>query len=200
MGVGSSLDDDGHPARAAADNPTEAPDEHIASAFAAGLDWALAEAFRRWAPLVHTIALRSLGHAADADDVTQQVFVQAWRSRGSYDAAIRPLPAWLTGVTRHAIADRMAMRARERNLALRLVRLAAPSVESVDVADAVYVGHLLDQLPQPRRGILELAYLGHHTHAEVAARTGLPLGTVKSHIRRGLADLRSHLEATDEPS
>ena len=59
---------------------------------------------------------------------------------------------------------------------------------------------LLEQVPQPRRALLELAYLGHHTHAEIAARTGLPLGTVKSHIRRGLADLRSQLEATDEPS
>ena len=178
-----------------------ADDVTIATAFADGLEWALAEAYRRWSPLVHTIALRSLAHAADAEDVTQQVFVQAWRSRGTYDATLRPLPAWLTGVTRHAVADRMATRARERNLARRLVLLAPPKPDVVeDVADAVYVEHLLDQVPHPRREVLELAYLGHHTHAEIAARTGMPLGTVKSHIRRGLADLRSQLEATDEPS
>ena len=201
MSLGRSFDDSGHGSRGAAASAPEAPDEHVASAFAAGLDWALAEAYRRWSPLVHTIALRSLVHAADAEDVTQQVFVQAWRSRETYDARIRPLPAWLTGVTRHAVADRMATRARERRLALRLVLSEAARPDpSDDVADAVFVGHLLDGLPQPRRSILELAYLGHHTHAEIAERTGLPLGTVKSHIRRGLADLRTHLEATDDPS
>ena len=201
MSVGRSLDDGEHDARGPSVSAPEVPDEHVASAFAAGLDWALEEAYRRWSPLVHTIALRSLVHVADAEDVTQQVFVQAWRSRGTYDAAIRPLPAWLTGVTRHAIADRIATRARERRLALRLVSSERPRTESADdIADAVYVGHLLEQVPQPRRALLELAYLGHHTHAEIAARTGLPLGTVKSHIRRGLADLRSQLEATDEPS
>lgn len=184
--------------RAAEDS---ASDERIASAFAAGLDWALAEAYRRWSPLVHTIALRSLDHAADAEDVTQQVFVQAWRSRATYNATVRPLPAWLTGVTRHAVADKLATRARERKLARRLVLLAPPIPASVDdVADAVYVEHLLDQVPHPRRAVLELAYLGHHTHAEIAERTGMPLGTVKSHIRRGLADLRSQLEASDESS
>ncbi len=167
----------------------------------AGLDWALAEAYRRWSPLVHTVALRTLADAADAEDVTQQVFVQAWRSRGTYDASVRPLPAWLTGVTRHAVADKMATRARDRNLARRLI-LLAPSIPdtSEEIADAVYVEHLLGRVPPPRREILELAYLGHHTHAEIAARTGMPLGTVKSHIRRGLADLRTQLEVTDGPS
>lgn len=186
---------------AAVEQALGASEEHLAAAFADGLDWALAEAYRRWSPLVHTIALRSLAHAADAEDVTQQVFVQAWRSSRTYDATVRPLPAWLTGVTRHVVADRMATRARERNLARRLVLLAPPTPASVDdVADAVYVEHLLGRVPQPRREVLELAYLGHHTHAEIAARTGMPLGTVKSHIRRGLADLRSQLEVTDEPS
>lgn len=200
---GSPLSDDAgrNADGAAVDRALGASEEHLAAAFAAGLDWALAEAYRRWSPLVHTIALRSLGHAADAEDVTQQVFVQAWRSRGTYDADVRPLPAWLTGVARHAVADRMATRARDHKLARRLVLLAPPVVDTVDdVADSVYVENLLGHVPHPRREVLELAYLGHHTHAEIAARTGMPLGTVKSHIRRGLADLRSQLEVSDEPS
>lgn len=187
--------------RAPLHGPLEVDDEHVASAFADGLDWALEEAFRRWSPLVHTIALRSLVHRADAEDATQQVFVQAWRSRHTYDADIRPLAAWLTGITRHVVADTQIRRARERRLAQRLV-LMTPSTDGTveDVADAVYIEHLLHQVPEPRRAVLELAFLGHLTHAEVAAQTGLPLGTVKSHIRRGLADLRDRLEASDEPS
>ena len=189
------------PSRLAAGSAGEADDEHVASAFAAGLEWALEEAYRRWSPLVHTIALRSLAQRADAEDATQQVFVQAWRGRHTYDADIRPLPAWLTGITRHVVADTQIGRARERRLAQRLV-LMTPSTEATvdEVADAVYVEHLLHQVPEPRREVLGLAFLGHMTHAEVAERTGLPLGTVKSHIRRGLADLRDQLEASDDAS
>jgi RNA polymerase sigma-70 factor (ECF subfamily) len=178
-----------------------ADDDDVATAFAAGRDWALEEAYRRWSSLVHTIAVRSLPQLADAEDVTQQVFVQAWRSRHTYDAAVRPLAAWLTGITRHVVADTYARRARERRLAQRLVVMTPSGADTVDdVADAVLVEHLLHQVPEPRREVLGLAFLGHMTHAEVAERTGLPLGTVKSHIRRGLADLRDQLEASDDAS
>jgi hypothetical protein len=56
-------------------------DAEVAAAFADGEEWALAEAYRRWSPLVHTLAVRTLGHVMDAEDVTQQVFIKAWKSR-----------------------------------------------------------------------------------------------------------------------
>ncbi len=65
------------------------------------------------------------------------------------------------------------------------------------MTDALVVADLLAQLDQPRRDVVALAFLEGLTHAEVCARTGLPLGTVKSHIRRGLSQLRHHLGAVD---
>ena len=59
---------------------------------------------------------------------------------------------------------------------------------------------LLEHLEQPRRKVVELAFLGGLSHAEICTRTGLPLGTVKSHIRRGLTQLRDHLGVDDDAS
>ncbi|PJI93733.1 RNA polymerase sigma factor [Luteimicrobium subarcticum] len=172
----------------------------------AGDDAALEEAYGRWGTLVHTIALRGTGDARLAEDVTQQVFVAAWRGRASFDPGIRPLPAWLVGIARHTVSDVLAARARDARLAARAVVASAGSTvvaadPTVDaVVDAVVVSEGLARVGQPRRSVLELAFFAQLTHREIAEHLGMPLGTVKSHVRRGLLELREVLEVTDEPS
>jgi RNA polymerase sigma-70 factor (ECF subfamily) len=177
----------------------------ISESFAAGDDGALAEAYRRWSPLVFTIARQSLRDHTDAEDVTQRVFLQAWRSRTSYDPARRPLPAWLVGITRHVVADRHGEHSRQRNLQQRAEAAvdAVPAVEpgiADQVADAVVVADGLARLPQQRRQVVELSFFDGMTHSQIAESLDLPLGTVKSHIRRGLIELKTMLEVSDEPS
>jgi RNA polymerase sigma-70 factor (ECF subfamily) len=176
--------------------PPEWDDDALARAFASGDELALAEAYRRWAPFVHTLALRALGSAADAEDVTQQVFVSAWRGRTGYRAERGPLPAWLTGITRNAVADALGRRSRDvrglHAVASRADREPEPDVARV--ADRVLVADELDRLGEPQRTILALAFYGDLTHDEIARRLELPLGTVKSHIRRSLLRLRDRLE------
>jgi RNA polymerase sigma factor (sigma-70 family) len=182
------------PARDAA----EPDDDEIGRRFAAGDEAALALAYRRWAGQVHGMAVRAFGPGPDAEDVTQQTFVSAWTGRAGYRPDKGPLPAWLVGVARHKIADTWARRARQRReteaaISEIPVGHVTPGVDT-RVADRVLVLDELDRLDQPQRGIIELAFFEDLTHAQIAARTGLPLGTVKSHIRRTLERLRTRLE------
>jgi|tagenome__1003787_1003787.scaffolds.fasta_scaffold20797406_2 RNA polymerase sigma factor (sigma-70 family) len=176
----------------------EPTDAEVGRLFAAGDERALAWAYERWGGLVHGIATRALGSSADAEDVTQQVFVSAWTGRGGYRADAGPLPAWLVGITRHRVADAFARRRREER-----ERQAVSAHPDADAAGHRFESRaedrlvLLDELArigEPQRGIMELAFFHDLTHEQIAARTGLPLGTVKSHIRRTLVRLRSRLE------
>ncbi len=176
---------------------TEPDDAEVGRRFEAGDERALALAYERWGGLVHGIAVRALGSTADAEDVTQQVFVSAWTGRSGYRADQGPLPAWLVGITRHRIADAFARRKREERERLAVAALPDPDTGRTPAADPDDRLVLLDELAridQPQRGIMELAFFHDLTHEQIAARTGLPLGTVKSHIRRTLVRLRSRLE------
>lgn len=179
----------------------EAPEESVealAVRFRAGHEDALGEVYDRWSALVHTYALRALGDTHDAEDVTQQVFVAAWRSRETMTPGPSTFPAWLLGIARHKISDARAARARD---ARRLDAVAAVTVpdETTDgddalVPDRLVVRQAVDEMGEPRRTILLLAFWQDLTHADIAASTGLPLGTVKSHLRRGLTQLHRTLE------
>ena len=179
----------------------EPDDQEVGRRFAAGEEQALAWAYERWAGQVHGMAVRAFGPGPDAEDVTQQTFVSAWIGRAGFKPEKGPLPAWLVGVCRHKIADTWAKRDRQRRETEAAVseaqaRPAGPVTAGVDtaVADRVLLLDELDLLGQPQRGIIELAFFEDLTHAQIATRTGLPLGTVKSHIRRTLERLRIRLE------
>ena len=198
MGSVVGVDPDPSPAPRAAPEPDDA---EIGRRFAAADEQALAWAYERWAGQVHGMAVRAFGPGPDAEDVTQQTFVSAWTGRAGYRPEKGPLPAWLVGVARHKIADTWARREKHRREteAAMWDAQAAPggrATAGVDnaVADRVLLLDELDLLGQPQRGIIELAFFEDLTHAQIAARTGIPLGTVKSHIRRTLERLRSRLE------
>lgn len=179
--------------------PAQEPsDADVARRFCAGDETALALAYERWAGQVHGLAVRALGSGPDAEDVTQQTFVAAWTGRASYSAGAGPLPAWLTGICRHKIADAWAKLERQRRSAQAVAAdaLAAPAGAPLDgtVADRVLLLGELNRIGQPQRRIIELAFFEDLTHSQIADRTGLPLGTVKSHIRRTLERLRDRLE------
>jgi len=179
----------------------EPDDAEVGRRFAAGEEQALAWAYERWAGQVHGMAVRAFGPGPDAEDVTQQVFVAAWTGRKGYRPDAGPLPGWLVGICRHKIADTWARRERQRReteAAISEVQAApaGPVTGGIDaaVADRVLLLEELELIGQPQRGIIELAFYEDLTHAQIAARTGLPLGTVKSHIRRTLERLRGRLE------
>ncbi|MBC7678567.1 MAG: sigma-70 family RNA polymerase sigma factor [Pseudorhodobacter sp.] len=169
----------------------------LARRFVAGDEQALRTVYDRWSPLVLHLGQRCLPRSYDAEDLTQQVFVAAWRGRGTYDPERGTLPGWLTGITRNQVADRLRLHARERSLQDQLAATGtAPTGPGIadQVLDRLVVAEELAQLPDEPRRVVELAFFDDLTQVEIAELTGLPLGTVKSHLRRSLARLRHRWE------
>ncbi len=179
-------------------SPAEADDRAwLAAGLAAGSHDALEAIYRRWGSLVLGICLRALGNRSDAEDVTQAVFVSAWGSRHTLQPSENALPGWLIGITRRRIADELAQRYRSNDTMTAVVR-AHPGTTSTPgldrLVDGLVLAHEVEQLGEPRRTILRLAFVEDRTHEQIAATLGLPLGTIKSHIRRSLVQLRSQLK------
>ncbi|MFG3039701.1 sigma-70 family RNA polymerase sigma factor [Streptomyces sp. NPDC048330] len=176
-------------------------DEEIGRGLVEGDERCLALAHRRWSTLVHTLAARVLGDPREAEDVTQQVFLAAWRGRAGYDPRRGPVPAWLVGITRRKTADALTARTRRHDLvaaagaALPPASASASPEEPGHVLDRIVVTRELARLPSVQRDVLALAFFADLTQVQIADRTGLPLGTVKSHARRGLQRMRRVLVA-----
>lgn len=176
-------------------------DDDLPQLFASGEPDAMQYVYDAHVRLVYTLCLRALDNPQDAEDAVQTVFTRAWRSRDAYDPT-RPLGGWLTGITRRVILDIAAERDRRRRIEREAAdheRLPGPPALADEVVDRVLVHDALDRLEPPRDEILRLAFVRDLPQKEIAARLDLPVGTVKSHIHRGLATLRRTLEVTSDP-
>jgi RNA polymerase sigma-70 factor (ECF subfamily) len=159
-------------------------------------------------PGVYGAALRVLGNPATAQDVAQDVFLRLWRRPGGFDAARGDLGAYLRLMARSRALD-LWRSAQAGDRATDRLKIAsgreAPRAEEQPAAHLERDEHqrrvraALGALPEPQREAVVLAYWGGLTADEIAARSGVPLGTAKSRVRLGLRRLRAELEnATGE--
>jgi RNA polymerase sigma-70 factor, ECF subfamily len=162
-----------------------ATETELSIGFARGDEACLQEVFRRLAPLIYTIAHRALDSSSDGEEITQEVFVSAWRARDNYQAEKGSLSGWLIGITRHRIADRQRARGRD----LRLVQAVTNTTDQVQpetlstLVDRIVLTEEIGRLPPPRGTILQLAFWEGRSYPQIAEQLDLPLGTVKSHAR-----------------
>jgi RNA polymerase sigma factor (sigma-70 family) len=191
-------------ATASRDHGAEGDD--LSSRFRAGDERALREMFDRYGAAVLHLVNAMLGNVADAEDVVQATYVAAWQGRHGYEPARGSLLSWLLGIGRRKAVDAMRVRARQDRAvetARQFVGGQAPAATSEQPADRLIdrlvVADELAALPTEQRRVLHLAFYDDLTHEKIAAVTGLPLGTVKSHLRRGMARLRRRWEVDRDP-
>lgn len=162
---------------------------------AEGSETAFEALWHRYGAAVYTLCRRILHDDELAEDATQEAFARAWRAAGSVDPRRGPPAGWLMTVARNAAINIARMRSPEP--LPEVDRAEEPSEQ--DAVDRVWIHGALTRLPEREREALELAYFSDLSHAQVAARLGVPLGTVKARIRRGLARLGEMAEEEPRP-
>lgn len=177
-------------------------DDALLARFVGGDERALGELYDRYGTAVHSLAARILQDEDEAGDVVEETFWQAWRQRSAYDASRGAVSTWLLTIGRSRALDRVRRRARRREEPLDVrepadsPRNPALDAELADLGERVRAQ--LAELPPEQREAIELAYFGGLTQTEIAARTGQPLGTVKTRVRLGLQKLRAGLRSLEE--
>ncbi len=177
-------------------------DDELAARLRDGDEKALRAAYDRYGAAVLYLAQRLLGNRADAEDVTQLTFVAAWTGRDTFDPQRGTMLGWLLGIARRKTVDQMRSAARGDRVTESVRAQLPPDQRETPerIVDRLVVADELGRLPDEQRRTLELAFFDDLTHPQIAAVTGLPLGTVKSHIRRGMANLRRRWEVDSAAS
>jgi RNA polymerase sigma-70 factor (ECF subfamily) len=161
---------------------------------------AFARLYKRSAPTLFAVAMRLMRHRAAAEDVVQEAYAAIWRRAGQYRADRGQPMAWMAAVVRNRAIDRLRKQTREPDVAASVDDLTdllpdagAGSTASLSVVGAA-LRECLGRLNGRQRRAILLAYYGGLTHEELAIRLDAPLGTVKSAVRRGLAQLKECLD------
>ena len=169
-----------------------AEDRTVLDAVRRGDQRSLEELYRRHSSRLYGLLLRMLRETADAEEILQETFVDAWRRAGEYSASRGSVEAWLITIARSRAIDRI----RNRGARLRLVKQSeqlatadAPQPEPPDVHAQTRLRKALGTLPPEQRRALELAYWDGLSQSEISRETGDPLGTVKTRVRLGLQRL-----------
>jgi RNA polymerase sigma-70 factor (ECF subfamily) len=171
--------------------------EAALAACAKGDRAALRALYEREAPWLMGVALRIVRNRSFAEEVLQEAFLQIWRAAGTFDPSRGSGRGWIYTVVRHRAMQDLRKSARAPELTSLDVEDTAethsPAGERLLDADVYELERCLEQLEPQKRECIVHAFVDGYTHAQIAAKTGTPIGTVKSWVRRGLLALRDCL-------
>jgi RNA polymerase sigma factor (sigma-70 family) len=181
-------------------------DEDLLRRVRAGDDRAFRELFARYAGVAHALAFRLVRQAQVAEEIVQEAFLAVWRSPERYDRTRGSVRAWLMGTVHHRAVDAVRREQAQRRRADQAAAIGQGVVEDLtdEVLSAIdlprerrLVRKALAELPEEQRDVIQQMYFDGLSQSQIAERTGLPLGTVKSRTLLGMRRLRAHLgEAT----
>lgn len=182
-------------------SPAKAPNlEAVVARMAQGHQEALAELYDATSSLIYGLAVRILGEVSDAEEVTSDVYMKAWRHAGNYTRDRGSVSSWLVMMTRTLAIDRLRQRKPARRTLEELGALyepicgdPTPEERTDENQQRLRIRQALAELPEEQRTVIVLAFFSGLTHAELAEHLGLPLGTAKTRIRLGLQRLRGAL-------
>lgn len=167
-------------------------------AIASGDRAAMAELYQRTSSKLFGICLRLLGSEAEAQDVLQDVYVTVWRKAATFDSAKASPITWLAVLARNRSIDRLRQRRVKFTDLDDAQDIADDDPSAFDLAvqaqDRDRLGQCLDELEDRPRAMIRSAFIEGSTYSELAEREAVPLGTMKSWIRRALQNLRGCLE------
>lgn len=182
-------------------SPVPLTDGELAARLARGKREALSELYERYAALLLALALRILHNRQDAEEVVQEVFIYAWLRARSYDSSRSSVSSWLVVITRSRSLDRLRSARRMASLQAEVERVGEPPEEPppegffqvLTEQRAERLRRALSRLPAPQREVLEYSYYRGWTQKQVAERTGVPIGTVKTRTFLAMKKLRREL-------
>jgi len=182
--------------------PAGPQDEELLRRVGAGDDQAFRELFGRYAAVAHALAFRLVRQAQVAEEIVQEAFLAVWRNPGRYDGARGSVRSWLMGTVHHRAVDAVRREQAQRRRAEQASGLGPGIVEDPidDVLAAIdlprerkLVRSALGELPEEQRDVIQRMYFEGLSQSQIAERTGLPLGTVKSRTLLAMRRLRAHL-------
>jgi RNA polymerase sigma-70 factor, ECF subfamily len=157
-------------------------------------EMALKELYARFSKQIYSLARRMLREESAAEDVTQDVFVKIWQKALDYSSIKGAVSTWVMTIAHHSAVDAIRRRSTHETVLLEDGELERYPVEQGDDRlEQVTVSRALESLEPGERGLIELAYFEGLSHSQLATRTGIPLGTIKTRLRLGLQKLKAAL-------
>lgn len=169
---------------------------------ASGEQSALNRLYEESSRMVYSVVLKIVTNPADAEEVTLDVYAQIWRKAGDYQPQRAAPATWLVILARSRALDRLRSARRHTQKEGPLDEAPEPADESADAEHSAWLGEqrervlqALTRLPEDQRKALELAYYEGLSHGDISSKLDLPVGTIKTRIRLGMAKLRQTLAA-----
>jgi RNA polymerase sigma-70 factor, ECF subfamily len=180
--------------------PTVLDDRALMACVAAGDREALGTVYDLFAPIMMAAAVRMLGGQREAQDLVHDVFLESWLHAGEFDPGKGSLRSWLLLRLRSRALDRLGRAESQRTVSTDAPRQDDPRdavAPSLEHADRIGLREAVEQLEAGVRETLELTYFRGMTADDVARQTGVPVGTVRSRLARGLRLLRATLQRSE---